>query len=171
MRGMGKIWGNEGESGECMAVMNSAFDRVETRFANEVINTVIDALDVSYNERRIVHALLKNALGEMGNWLEQYLNSQVEIIGRSACQRFGLDIEPNYNYAPHAKLNDIFRAIEHKAPEIEKAATQREWDAEQHECAMMWLDDQNVPRADEYGAVYSLVGRMMEYGKMQRETQ
>ena len=42
-----------------------------------------------------------------------------------------------------------------------------EHDAEECECAHMWLDDRRVPRFDENDKQYSLVGRIMQYGKMQ----
>lgn len=35
-----------------------------------------------------------------------------------------------------------------------------EWAAEQFQCAMLFLDDMNIPKADTDEAIYSLVGRI-----------
>lgn len=41
--------------------------------------------------------------------------------------------------------------------------------AEEYEAAMLWLDNQQVPFADGQGQTYSLVGRIILYGRRMME--
>jgi hypothetical protein len=62
------------------------------------------------------------------------------------------------------------QAVSNSASVTGYVARTLERHAEEYECAMMVLDDMMIPREDEGGNVYSLVGRIGLAVKMAKET-
>jgi len=92
----------------------------EKNFLKIVIEELLEILQISYTERRIVSALLSTALenkiSHRNGLLEQYLHAQLDILANTFKSKFDLDksIKVNYNYATHAKFEDIITAIKEK---------------------------------------------------------
>ncbi len=83
-----------------------------TKAMKAIAELVVEALQINWNERRIVNGLLISAIGNaVGELLEQYLHSQLEIIGGTLNRKFGIDEVINTGYATHAKMNDFIGAI------------------------------------------------------------
>jgi len=90
----------------------------EKRFARLVAAEIAANLQVGYPDRDIVVKLLSTALEKQlckrDGLLEQYLHTQLDIIARAVKNRFDIsddEVGVNYNYATHAKLNDILDII------------------------------------------------------------
>jgi hypothetical protein len=103
---------------------------VEERFARIVAAEVAGALKVNYGDRDIVVKLLTTDLERLfdrnsGGLLEQYLHTQLDRIADTFKRRFDLDekIKPNYNYATHAKFENIIEAIKDKFYGDDSSAT------------------------------------------------
>lgn len=96
---------------------NSA-PRIEQEFVNEVCELVIEALNVNYNERRLVKPLLVKSISEKVNnsYKELGLLQQFEAyILETAIERlkkeFNLISEINHSHATHAKFADIVKEL------------------------------------------------------------
>lgn len=96
---------------------NSA-PRIEQEFVNEVCELVIEALNVNYNERRLIKPLLAKSIGEKINnhWKEPGLLQQFEAyVLETAIERvkkeFNLISEVNHGHATHAKFADIIKEL------------------------------------------------------------
>jgi hypothetical protein len=90
----------------------------EERFARIVAAELAGVLKVNHADRDIVVKLLTTELERMltksGGLLEQYLHTQLDKIAGTLKRRFDLpeNIEVNYNYATHAKLENFIEAIQ-----------------------------------------------------------
>lgn len=91
----------------------------EKQFTSLVVDSLMDTLQINWNDRRIVSALLNTALTKVftgsrrDGLLEQYLHTQLDIIAESKKREYELnnDIDVDYGHATHAKLNGIFNAL------------------------------------------------------------
>ena len=108
---------NTNKDMDCPIEMEAPRKRYEEAFVYEVCKEVVSALNIQWKDREIVKellfAILHNKLCKRDGLLEQYLHSQLDIIKKTILNNFKLskDIETNYNYATHAKFNDIIKAI------------------------------------------------------------
>jgi len=99
-------------------------DDVENKFVNEVCESVIEILNVGYNERRIVFPLLVGLLTPKINehypkdkkgLLQQYEEYILDKSSERIIRDFDLgDVKINHENALHAKFNDIIEAIKVK---------------------------------------------------------
>lgn len=83
-------------------------------FIKILLNNIIEALNIPWNERRIVKPLLEKAIGNLiDELLDDYLNYWVENYGDQIKRVFNLDksIQPDYRYAPHARLIPVLDAV------------------------------------------------------------
>lgn len=96
---------------------NSA-PRIEQEFVNEVCELVIEALNVNYNERRLIKPLLAKSIGEKINnhlnepgLLQQFEAYVLETAIERVKKEFNLISEVNHGYATHAKFADILKEL------------------------------------------------------------
>lgn len=90
----------------------------EDRFITAVATQVVNALRIPWGSKDTVQRLLETALESVlkgrKNLLQQYLHSQLDIIVENVCRRYEVEAETNYQYATHAKLNDLVTALVNK---------------------------------------------------------
>ena len=96
---------------------NSA-PRIEQEFVNEVCELVIEALNVNYNERRLVKPLLVKSISEKINnsykelgLLQQFEAYILETSIERLKKEFNLISEINHSHATHAKFADIVKEL------------------------------------------------------------
>lgn len=96
---------------------NSA-PRIEQDFVNEICELVIEALNVNYNERRLVKPLLVNSITEKVNnnykklgLLQQFEAYVLETSIERLKKEFNLISEINHGHATHAKFADIVKEL------------------------------------------------------------
>ena len=96
---------------------NSA-PRIEQEFVNEVCELVIEALNVNYNERRLVKPLLVKSISEKVNnsykelgLLQQFEAYVLETAIERLKKEFNLISEINHTHATHAKFADIVKEL------------------------------------------------------------
>lgn len=96
-------------------------NRIEDDFVNEVCEMVIEALNVNYNERRIVKPLLQRAIGEKLNMnykkeglLQQFEAYVLDTASKRLIDTFSLSSTVNHEHACHAKFADIVKELENK---------------------------------------------------------
>jgi len=107
------VWADK--DGNLEACMESSHGDYRVLAISAICELATEALNVSWNEHRIVSQLLKSAIGsEVGKILYQYLHSQLEIIGRGLNRDFGIDEQIEPGYATHAKLSNFSEAIKAK---------------------------------------------------------
>lgn len=104
----------------------------EKKFCRLVAAEIATDLQTPYASRDVVVNLLTTCLEQelcsRDGLLEQYLHSQLDILAQNINKRFSIpDLNVNYQYATHAKLNDILLAIEKKhKKELEDATPKQE---------------------------------------------
>jgi hypothetical protein len=98
-------------------------NRIEDDFVNEVCEMVIEALNVNYNERRLVKPLLHKAIVEKLNrnykkegLLQQFEAYVLDTASKRLIDTFSLASVVNHEHACHAKFADIVKEIETKLP-------------------------------------------------------
>ena len=98
--------------GECC---ENAGPRMEEKFIEATTYYVMEALDVSHRERRLVEPLLKRELNEKLNYrykrdglLQQFESYVLETAGERLRRELEIpeDIPINHNHATHAKYAD-----------------------------------------------------------------
>lgn len=96
-------------------------NRIEDDFVNEVCDIVIDALDINYNDRRLVKPLLQRAIGEKlnmnykkGGLLQQFEAYVLDTASKRLIDTFSLSSTVNHEHACHAKFADIVKELENK---------------------------------------------------------
>ena len=110
---MKRIW-NDGSHGAEISAESCGPD-YRVRAIGAIAELVTEALQIKWGEQRIVKYLLMSAIGsEIGDILEQYLHSQLEIIGKEINREFRIDERINSGHATHAKMNDFIKAIKGK---------------------------------------------------------
>ena len=107
--------GTQGEiMGECCENESRSHD-IEKKFVEATTHHVVEALDINYNDRRIVTPLLKKQLDDKLNsrWkqqglLQQYEAYVLETAGERLRKELGIpeDIPVNHSHATHAKYAD-----------------------------------------------------------------
>ena len=104
---------NGGMQGE-MCCENAAPD-MEKKFVDAVVELVVEALDVGWNDRRVVYPLLKKSLSEpmdrrwkSSGLLQQYEAYVLELAGKRLQNELEIpeDVKINHNHATHAKFAD-----------------------------------------------------------------
>ena len=100
-------------------------NRIEDDFVNEVCEMVIEALNVNYNERRLVKPLLHKAIVEKLNrnykkegLLQQFEAYVLDTASKRLIDTFSLASVVNHEYTCHAKFADIVKEIEAKTSKI-----------------------------------------------------
>ena len=98
-------------------------NRIEDDFVNEVCEMVIEALNVNYNERRLIKPLLHKAIGEKLNrnykkegLLQQFEAYTLDTASKRLIDTFSLSSGVNHEHACHAKFADIVKELESKLP-------------------------------------------------------
>jgi hypothetical protein len=108
--------GSQGEMMEGNTINESNGLDMEKKFIDATVHHVIDALDVGYNDRRIVSPLLKKQLDNKLNHrykgeglLQQYGAYVLELAMESVLKNLDIpeDVKINHDHAGHAKLWDI----------------------------------------------------------------
>ena len=114
---MGEIYNIPGSEGEMnMGMSESAGPQMEKKFISATVEAVIEVLNIGWQDRRIVQALLVNSLSEKMDrrykgegLLQQYEAYVLELA--SARLKNDMDvpkeIKVNHSHATHAKLADI----------------------------------------------------------------
>jgi hypothetical protein len=103
----------------------------EQKFISATAELVMDLLNINWNERRILHALLVNGLKEKMNnrwkdpgFLQQYGAAQLDEAANRFYYELGIpkEVKVNHEHAPHAKYADIVDWIKknYKSPAVEK---------------------------------------------------
>lgn len=89
---------------------------MEGKFINQLVEIVVDALGVHWNDRRIITALLKTSIREKldhrfggEGLLQQYEAYVLDHAGARIKHDLGIpeDVVVNHDYATHAKYADI----------------------------------------------------------------
>lgn len=103
------------------AIINteSRGDNIEKKFADNICNSIVNILDINYNDRRIVNSLLQKIIGESikgrQGLLNQYESYVLDKSSERIVKEFELgDVSINHSYATHAKFADIIKAIKAK---------------------------------------------------------
>lgn len=109
---------------EAMAEGSVEFNAIDhdKRLARIVAAEVAASLQVGHGDRDIVVKLLTTTLEKQlcsrgDGLLEQYLHTQLDILAKTFKHEFDLDdadADVDYNYATHAKFNNIINAIKVK---------------------------------------------------------
>jgi len=85
---------------------------LECRFVDALANLITEALRISYRDQEITKRFIYSSIEDIvKDYLEAYLNGNLEILAKSINREFGIDKKVNYNYALHAKFNDIVEEI------------------------------------------------------------
>jgi transcriptional regulatory protein LevR len=106
-----EIKGYVGELGEIKR------DDTEEKVVKLIVDIVCKNLNITWNDRRVVNALLENVIGAhligRQKLLEQYLHTQLDIIVEKYVKKYDLskEIKVNYSHTTHAKLDDLMDAI------------------------------------------------------------
>ncbi len=119
---MGKIYSIKRQGGGCdereipIGNCESAGNDYEKKFILATAELVMDLLNISYNERRIVLPLLINGMKDKMNncwkdpgYLQQYASSQLDEAAGRFYSELGVpkEVIVNHEHAPHAKYADI----------------------------------------------------------------
>lgn len=111
------IWGEP----ELVGIGESAGKDYKAKFIEAVAELIMEALRISWPDRRIFRALMISAIGQgVSELLRQYLHSQLEIIGNTLNREFDIDEEIETGHATHAKLSNFVAAIKQLMKEMEK---------------------------------------------------
>lgn len=109
---------------------NSA-PRIEQDFVNEICELVIEALNVNYNERRLVKPLLIKSIAEKVNnnykelgLLQQFEAYVLETSIERLKKEFNLVSEINHSHATHAKFADIVKELVEKWSAPQKSVSE-----------------------------------------------
>ncbi len=107
------VWRKPGqEAPGGMVCERSDRDMLERKFEDVIIDEVMKALKINWQDARIVKALLESVMHDtINDCLQAYLNGNVEIMAKEMNQELGLKEEACYSYAPHAKLYNHIRVI------------------------------------------------------------
>jgi len=106
------IWQKKGEEVELCETSGPDY---EEKFIKAVAHYVVEALGISWPDRGPVKNILVSAIrDEVEDLLTQFLHSQLEIIGKSFNQAFGIEAEIETGHAPHAKMSQFIGAIKEK---------------------------------------------------------
>ena len=98
---------------------------IEKIFTRKVCEIIVEALDIPWKVREVFTSLLETHLGEYlqhpKGLLNQYLNHNIETLGKTIKHEFGIEAAINFNHAPHAKFSDIVKELKareekHEAP-------------------------------------------------------
>ena len=103
----------------------SSSNDIESKFIDEVCDFVIESLEISYNERRIVKPLLKKSISTKLNnrWgrdgiglLQQYESYILDTVSERMIDDLDLPKETKVNHdnITRSKFNDIIKAIKIK---------------------------------------------------------
>ena len=85
---------------------------IETEIVEVIANNTTEVLRVPFSEKDLVKRLLASGLEEnIKVILEDYLHSQLEIIGKTINKTFSIDESVCYDYSTHAKFNNHIKAI------------------------------------------------------------
>lgn len=112
---MNRLFPPEQEDGNCCETQAPDYEK---KFCRLLAADIAADLQIPYSSRDIVVPLLSTCierrLCNRDGMLEGYLHSQLNIIAGSLRQKFNIedDVKVNYNYATHAKFNDILSAIQ-----------------------------------------------------------
>jgi len=88
-------------------------------FVWEIADLITDLLATKWPDKEIIHRILASALDtDCKDLLEQYLHSQLEIIGRELNREFEIDEKVATEFATHAKLDNHVKAIKQKIHEL-----------------------------------------------------
>ena len=94
---------------------------IENDFVNEVCEIVIEALDVNYNERRLIKPLLHKAIREKINGtykkeglLQQFEAYVLDTASKWIIDTFSLSSDVNHEHGCHAKFDDIVKELKDK---------------------------------------------------------
>lgn len=131
---MAHIYNVPGEGGESMeACCENAGPQMEGKFVRAVVELVVEALDVGWQDRRLVQPLLVKALSEKMDYryqgsglIQQYEAYVLELAGERLKKELDVpeDVKINHDHATHAKFADIIDWIKEnysrgKLPPIE----------------------------------------------------
>ena len=109
------VWRPEGTNDVLKETNIGEINNIEKDIIEVISTKATEALRVSYSEKDLVRRLLASNLEEdIKVLLEDYLHSQLEIIGRKLNKTFDIDEKIGYEYATHAKLNKYIDAIVEK---------------------------------------------------------
>lgn len=109
------IWHSEDE---CHKVEETSGISYKEKFIDAVAFYITEVLGVSWKDKRVVRELLVFALQSgIEDLLDQFLHSQLEIIGRRFNRAFGIDATAETSHAVHAKMDQFIEAIARKFPE------------------------------------------------------
>jgi len=101
---------------------------IENKFIDRIADIITQLLEVNYKDRNAIKNIIKVAIApKVDELLEQYLHGQLEMIGYSINNAFGIQGKVCYNYTIHAKLADYIQRIEQiigkeKCKELREAA-------------------------------------------------
>lgn len=113
---------NSDHASECCA-NEVRQDDMEKRFIEEIVNSVLEAMDVSHRERRITGGLLTTILSDKLNsryqnegLLQQYECYVLDKSSKRLCQELNIpeDVKVNHSHATHAKFADIAKFLKEK---------------------------------------------------------
>jgi len=108
------IPGSQGEMMEGNCEDNPGHD-MEKKFVKATTYEILEALEVNYNDRRLVEPLLRKQLDNKLNirWkreglLQQYESYVLELAGERIKKELGIpdDVKINHSHATHAKYAD-----------------------------------------------------------------
>lgn len=103
----------------------------EKQFARLIAAEIASNLQVNLNNRDVVVNLLTSTLERQlcnrDGLLEQYLHTQLDIIANTIRTQFDIDkeVDVNYSYATHAKLNDLLKYIKNSSSLSEKQVSKK----------------------------------------------
>ena len=109
------------EQGDINSIGERPQKRLEKDFVNEVCEVVMEALDISYTEQRIVRSLLKNSISKKidclhkeDGLLQQYESFVLDKASKKLKEELNLSSEVNHNYVNQEKFADITDEIKNK---------------------------------------------------------
>jgi hypothetical protein len=102
--------GNDSEKPGLAIEMN--MEDIREKFITTTIKCIVDALRVPWKSRDLVEPLIYSAIADnVRNLLEQYLHHELEILAHTFNREFSMNEKINFNYATHAKMNNIIEGI------------------------------------------------------------
>lgn len=87
-------------------------DSHEERFIRAVAEEMVEILGINWKNKEVTTSLIQSGIREkMYDFLKQYLNSQIQILGETFNREFDISVHPEYSYATHAKLDTHIQQI------------------------------------------------------------
>jgi len=90
-------------------------NNIEFKLVNEIANLVVQALDINWNDREQFKKLLRTTIeGDAKKLVLQFMDYHLQEWVNGFNMEFNINAKVNFDYTPHAKLNDLKKKLHEK---------------------------------------------------------